>query len=154
MSKIQNNLEIEKGFIHFKVPAEVSLKQSEIEANRTYSEFYAGCGSLLSLSSGSRLVEVVPEGELGVYFDDDYFKNGMASKELISRGLFDEDVQKLSQEDQFGNCNWFNIRISDESNQFLDTETVLSTIDEAFEAALELVLLSTDDWQAETAQCC
>ena len=111
------------------------------------SEFYCGDGVVLSLGKPNRFAQIVAEGELRVYLGEDYFKNGMASKEFRSREMTDEDLRKLGAEDAFINCNWFNIYLGKKANKcVISAESVCSTLTEALAEAIDILNQDESEW--------
>lgn len=133
----------------FPVPDGFQVEGIErVEQNRTAAEFFGGAGTVFKLTSpdNARKAEIVAEGEVRVWLDGEFFKNKRASAELADRNFYNQDLTRLNLEDAFENCNWFNIYLSDAAHQEVSTESVCSTLEEAFETAVSLLQAAQDEW--------
>lgn len=137
-----------------KIPADVELDLNiNLNSQRLYSEFYAGYSVVGELRRQSRVVRITVEGELRVSLGENNYRGGRASEEFIERGLKDADLAEMMERDEFENCNWFNLYAGQTSNSDdVNTQEVISTLDEAIVQAVSLITCQESEWQKEMFQ--
>lgn len=106
----------------------------DYNSSRIYTEFYTG--TILTVDTGLKLLEVYACGHITVYIDDTKYKDEDAISQFYKRNFTDKDLQELHDNGNFVENNWFEYSITDKTTTIT---TYYPDIIENMDLAIELM---------------
>lgn len=117
----------------------IQILQEKLSEERNDTFWYSGDIACISLPSGNRIYAEAT-GQIAVQLDEDdvYLKGRQGVEEAIKRGLTDEDLSNLIDDDRFRNNNWIVIlKVNGNGDLIGDDLAIADSYDHALEMIME-----------------